>query len=80
MQNKAIERVISTGWHWNYGWLRVPEKDEEYGFAYEQPCGEIVYSSYPFHRNRCKLECREIVETGEQYICLSFNRETETES
>lgn len=74
LSQEAEDKPISHGWHWTYGWLRRREHDDDFGFAYEQPCGLIVYSAYPFHRNRAYLECREDQETGERYVCISHKR------
>jgi hypothetical protein len=43
--------VIKHGWHWEFGWLRRVELDGDnpQRFAYEMPCGAIVFSHNPFH-------------------------------
>jgi len=65
-----MDRLISTGWHWSYGWLRRPDMDDENGFCYEEPDGDLVYSARREHRWACFLQCREDFVTGEQYLCL----------
>ena len=45
-------RVASTGYHHTYGWLRRPDKDEPFRFAYEHPNGRMIYSSNPMHQQR----------------------------
>jgi hypothetical protein len=64
--------LISRGWHWTYGWLRMPTLDNAYnGYVYEDGDGSIMV----FHQARFKkavyLECRKDLLTGERYICVS---------
>lgn len=66
------DRIISTGWHWTYGWLRRPSLDKAYnGFTYEDGDGNIMIFKNPVHRKAVYLECREDMSTGEKYICVS---------
>ena len=64
--------LISSGPHWQYGWLRRKELDEGENVAYEQPCGDIVLSADPLHYYVMILECRED-EWGDRYICVSHD-------
>ena len=64
------DKIISKGWHWEYGWLRRPELDEPgLGFAYEEPDGDIVYVNLKKAKKKAALQCRE-TESGERYLCL----------
>lgn len=65
------DRLISRGFHHQYGWLRRKELDGEEGYCYEQPDGDLVYSSYFCHRNKMVLQCKQDAKTGEKYLCLS---------
>lgn len=67
---KTNDTVISTGWHWTYGWLRRREEDKPYGFCYEDGDGDLVYTPSPIHRDKVYLECRQDAETGEKYLCF----------
>jgi len=70
-EEKMDDKVISHGWHYTYGWLRRREEDRPYGFCYEDGDGDLVYTANPRHRDKCYLECREDITTGERYLCLS---------
>ena len=65
------DRLISSGWHWSYGWLRRSDMDDENGYCYEEPDGDLVYTARRDHRTACYLECRHDERTGENYLCLS---------
>lgn len=67
---KTNDTVISTGWHWTYGWLRRREEDKPYGFCYEDGDGDLIYTPSPIHRDKLYLECRQDTETGEKYLCF----------
>ena len=68
------DKRISVGWHWTYGWLRRPEMDETYGYAYEDPEGDLVFVEGPEAKKSLMLECREDTETGERYLCLYIDQ------
>jgi hypothetical protein len=63
-------RVASTGYHHTYGWLRRPDKDEPFQFAYEHPNGRMIYSSNPMHQQRARIWHLIDVDTGEEYLTL----------
>lgn len=65
------DKLLKSGWHWQFGWLRRPEEDCEYGYCYEAPDGDLVYSSRMDHRIALYLDCREDTFTGEKYLCLN---------
>ena len=66
-----MDELISTGWHWSYGWLRRPDLDEDHGYCYEEPDGDLVFTARRGHSVACYLECREDRESGERYLCFS---------
>jgi hypothetical protein len=63
-------KVVSTGLHHTYGWLRRPEKDRQFGFAYEHPNGRLIYSANPRHQKAARLWHLEDVNTGEEYLTM----------
>lgn len=68
------DKRISVGWHWTYGYLRRPEMDEIFGYAYEDPDGDMVYIDDMAASKRVMMECREDARTGERYVCLHKDR------
>jgi hypothetical protein len=67
-----MDKWICSGWHYTFGWLRRPELDEENGgFCYEEPDGDIVISSDPRHLNAMYLDCRWDDDIKETYTALS---------
>ena len=60
--------VESSGYHWTYGWLRRAEMDNEDGYCYEAPDGDLLYSRCPEHAE--KMTLYELVdnETGDHYL------------
>ena len=67
------DKRISVGWHWTYGWLRRPEEDNEDGFAYEDPEGDMIYVQSLGAIKQLMLECREDKD-GVRYLCLYHDR------
>lgn len=68
--DQKADKRISVGWHWTYGFLRRPESDEVFGYAYEGPDGDMIYIPNPEASKRVMLECRVCSTTGERYVCL----------
>jgi len=66
------DRILSSGWHHTFGWLRrVDLDDEDQGiWAYETPDGDEVYSPHPRHKKAAFLDCWE-TEAGEKYLSFS---------
>lgn len=66
------DKVISSGWHNTYGWMRRSDLDDvDQGlWAYETPDGDEVYSPYPRHQKAAYLDCWK-TETGEMYLSFS---------
>jgi hydroxyacyl-ACP dehydratase HTD2-like protein with hotdog domain len=68
----AEDEVISTGWHWTYGWLRRPELDVAYdGYAYEDGDGDIMIFKDRRYKRGVYLECRLDLHSMERYVCVS---------
>jgi hypothetical protein len=67
-----MDKYISSGWHYRYGWLRRPELDDANGYAYEEPDGDLIFSSRVNHSVRAYLDCWHDADTGERY--LTFTR------
>lgn len=65
------DQIVSTGWHWQYGWLRRPELDDANGYCYEEPDGDRVYTPSLRHRKAMRLTCWLDAETGEKYLAIS---------
>lgn len=67
------DRLISIGWHWNYGFLRRPEmdaKDGYSGFCYESPDGDMIYTERGDHDKICFFNEWLDGETHEKYLTL----------
>lgn len=65
------DRLVSTGWHWQYGWLRRPELDDDNGYCYEEPDGSHVFTPLLRHRRAMRLACWFDQELNENYLCIS---------
>lgn len=67
------DRLVSIGWHWNYGFLRRSELDDKEGyrgFCYEAPCGDMIYTERGDHETICFFNEWKDGETGELYLTL----------
>lgn len=67
------DRLLSIGWHWNYGFLRRPEMDNRdgfRGFCYEHPDGDMIYSERGDHEKICFFNEWLDGETHEKYLTL----------
>ena len=64
------DKIINTIWHWQAGWLRRPEMDCEHGYCYEEPDGDLVYTSNPRHKKNLRL-CVWLTPEGERYTSVS---------
>jgi hypothetical protein len=69
------DRIISTGWHYSYGWLRRPELDDNVWYCYEDGDGDLYMTDNPYFKKRLKLDCRFDSETGEKYLCFSKSQQ-----
>lgn len=67
------DSLIRHGWHWNFGFLRRPERDNEEGyrgFCYEAPDGDMIYTERSDHETICFLNEWLDGDTGEKYLTL----------
>lgn len=65
------DKLICSGFHYTFGWLRRPELDDENGFCYEQPDGDLVYTKDAHRGKAALLNCWEDVYTQERYLAFS---------
>jgi len=65
-----IKKMI---WHWEAGWLRRPEMDDNNGFCYEEPDGDLIYSGRAIHSKAAKLAVWEDAETGQEYLTFAHS-------
>jgi hypothetical protein len=65
------DKILCSGWHWSFGWLRRPELDDNGGFAYEDGDGDLVFSHNAWHRHAAYLACLQDKETKEKYLTFS---------
>jgi hypothetical protein len=66
----VTDKIINAIWHWQAGWLRRPEMDNEHGYCYEEPDGDLVYTSNPKHKKHLRL-CVWLTPEGEFYLSVS---------
>ncbi len=67
------DKLISIGWHWNYGFLRRPEMDNRDGFTgycYESPDADMIYTERGDHDKICFFNEWLDAETHEKYLTL----------
>jgi hypothetical protein len=64
------DKLIDIVWHWQVGWLRRPEMDGPEGSCYEEPEGDLVYTTDPRHRKNLRLCIWEEAD-GFRYTSLS---------
>lgn len=74
------DKIVSMGWHWTYGMLRMPEHDEtmetapgviEHCYCYESPDGDKIFTPFDGHKKRAHMVCRKDAKTGEVYLSFS---------
>jgi hypothetical protein len=73
-------KVLASGWHNTFGWLRRPELDVDGVYAYENPDGTIIDSTDRAHAARMHLTAYEDQNTGEKYVSVSRCGEIATRS
>jgi hypothetical protein len=75
-----VDKIVSMGWHWTYGMLRMPEHDEvkettpgtkEFCYCYESPEGDKIFTPFDGHKKRAHMVCRKDKATGELYLSFS---------
>lgn len=67
------DKVTRSGWHWQFGWLRRPDMDDQHGYCYEEPDGDLVFFADKINRNMVYLDERIDHRTGDTYLCLHPN-------
>lgn len=65
------DKLISSGWHWQYGWLRRCELDNQDGYCYEEPDGNLVFTPLLRHRKAMRLTCWFDEELQEYYLTIN---------
>lgn len=65
-----IDAFVSEGWHWTYGILRRPDQDQPYGYCYEMPDGDLVYTPRVHHHKQAHFTCLQDGKTNEKYLTL----------
>jgi hypothetical protein len=65
------DTYVSSGWHYNYGWLRRPELDDANGYAYEEADGDLIFTNRITHSVRAYLDCWRDAKTGERYLMFT---------
>jgi hypothetical protein len=65
------DKILCSGWHNTFGWLRRPDLDEGATFSYETPDGTIVVSHDCAHKKRMHLSAFEDAKTKEKYVSVS---------
>lgn len=63
--------VVKHGWHWTFGWLRRPDRDDSNGYCYEAADGDLIFTKARHHKDQLYLDCRKDEDTNENYICIS---------
>ena len=71
------DAVIRSGWHWQFGWLRRRDLDDENGYCYEEPDGDRLYFRDKENANMVYLDQRLDPRTGSHYLCLSHDTPSE---
>lgn len=66
--------ILRQGWHDTFGWLRRRDEDHPYGFCYEKPDGELLYSGDPLHRDRALVALIKD-DSGKAYITFCYTAE-----
>ena len=69
MPSHPSDKLLFTGWHNTFGWLRRPELDDENGYCYEDGDGTLYFTSRRAHKTAVLLDCWE-TEQGERYLAF----------
>lgn len=64
--------LLAAGWHWTFGWLRRPALDNQDGYCYEAPDGDLIFTAHPTHRDAAFLEAWRDADTDEAYLVFSW--------
>ena len=71
MTRKNNDRLICLAWHWSVGMLRRPELDDEHGYCYEMPDGDLVYTLEPRFKRAMRVAIWRSAEDGKRYVTLA---------
>ena len=66
-----MDKLVKHGWHWEFGWLRRPELDQDEMYCYEEPDGDLILSPREAHKMALYIDCRQDGKTGELYTCFA---------
>jgi hypothetical protein len=69
MPSHPSDRLVFTGWHHTFGWLRRPELDDDNGYCYEDGDGTLYFTTRRGHKRALLLDCWE-TEQGERYLAF----------
>jgi len=70
LEDTKMDKYVKSGFHWTFGWMRRTDLDCEYGYAYEHPDGEIIWSGRKDHKTMAYLDCMEDEASSEKYVTL----------
>jgi hypothetical protein len=73
------DKVIRSGWHWQFGWLRRRDLDDDNGYCYEEPDGDLLYFRDSENKNMVYLDQRLDHRTGSPYLCLNHAEPSEVD-
>jgi hypothetical protein len=45
--------------------------DNHYGYCYEEPDGDLIFSNNPAHKNMAIFNCYQDKKTGEKYVSFA---------
>ena len=65
----TVDRLVASGPHDTFGWLRRPQADGAHGYCYELPSGRLVYTKDRGHCKSMEVALWE-TETGARYFVL----------
>ena len=65
------DKLLCSGWHYTFGWLRRLDLDIDGHYGYEDGDGDLYFTCDPRHEHGLYLDCWEDAETGEKYLCFS---------
>ena len=51
------DKLIKSGFHWSFGWMRKKSEDCEHGYAYEHPDGDLIWTPRMDHKLVAYLDC-----------------------
>lgn len=70
-EQSSRDKLVATGWHWEFGWMRRSCLDDANGYCYEEPDGNLVFTPHLRHRKAMRLNCWLDSVTDEHYLSIS---------